>query len=277
MSQTIQKTLRILGWSVAAALVGSFAAAQDGAPPSIAEQLQAQYKLAKLTRDSNGNVVISEGTALAVQKEGLKALPFANPLNPCASTYADGRLKAAGFGCQAARQLGTGLFQKLLNPGNDQPASDPSVNLAVGQRAYPAKIAVDPQHDTIKFSVLACDPCNAGDPPTYYKAAVDFRFPKGLLASGDASQVEDTIGQVFSIDSGGDAEPARDAPAAPAQAATPAPAPAAPVSIQQGQTIAEVEQALGKPVKTIKLATKVIYIYSDLKITFRSGKVTDVQ
>jgi hypothetical protein len=151
------------------------------------------------------------------------------------------------------------------------------VNLAVGQRAYPAKIAVDAQHDTIKFSVLACDPCNAGDPPTYYKAAVDFRFPKGLLASGDASQVEDTIGQVFSIDSGGDAAQAQDAPAGPAQAASPAPAPAEPVSIQQGQTIAEVEQALGKPVKALTVATKVIYIYPDMKITFRNGKVTDVQ
>jgi len=279
MSQTIQKAFKILSWSAAAALACSLAAAQNAAPPSIAEQLQAQYQLAKLTRDASGNVVISEGTALAIQKDGLKALPFANPLNPCASTYADGRLKAAGFGCQAARQLGTGLIKNLLNTGSDQPASDPTVNLAVGQRAYPAKIAVDDKHDTVKFSVLACDPCNATDPPTYYKAAVDFRFPKGLLASGDASQVEDMIGQVFSIDSGGDAVQAQDAPAGPAPAASPAPAPAPaqPVSIQQGQTIAAVEQALGKPVKTITLASKVIYVYSDLKITFRNGKVTDVQ
>ncbi len=275
MSQTTPKVFKILGWSAAAALSCALAAAQDSAPPSIAEQLQAQYKLVKLTRDANGNVAVSEGTALAIQKEGLQALPFANPLTPCASTYAGGKLKAAGFLCQAGRQAGTGFLGKLMNPGNAQPASDPTVNLAVGLRAYPAKIAVDAQHDLVKFSVLACDPCDASAPPTYYKAAVDFRFPKGLLASGDVSQVEDAIGQVFSIDSGGAAAPAQETPAAPAQAASPAPA--APVSIQQGQTIAEVEQALGKPVKTLTVATKVIYIYSDLKITFRNGKVTDVQ
>ncbi len=49
------------------------------------------------------------------------------------------------------------------------------------------------------------------------------------------------------------------------------------MSIQQDQTIAEVEQALGKPAKTLTVATKVIFIYPDLKITFKNGKVTDVQ
>ena len=285
MSQRTQRALRILSCSAAAALACSLAAAQDSAPPSIAEQLQAQYKLAKMTKNSNGNAVISEGTVLAIQKEGLTALPFASPLNPCASTYVEGRLKAAGFLCKAGREVGKNALGTILgnfgsagSVGTDAVnVNTTTVNLAVGQRAYPATITVDTKRDIVKFSVVACDPCNATDPPTYYKAEVDFRLPKGLLATGDASQVEDTIGQVFSIDSGGDAAPAQDAPAGPARAASPAPAPAEPVSIQQGQTIAEVEQALGKPVKTLKVATKVIYIYSDLKITFRSGKVTDVQ
>jgi hypothetical protein len=269
MSQRTQRAFRILSWSAVAALACSLAAAQDSAPPSVAEQLQAQYKLAKLTRDSSGNVAIAEGTVLAIQKQGLVGVPVTNPLNPCASTYADGRLKAPGFFCQVGTQGLGGLANN----------NAPTVDLAVGHKAYPASIAVDAKRDTVKFLVVACEPCNGDAPPTYYKAEVDFRFPRGFLATGDASQVEDTIGQVFSIDSGGDAAPAQDAQPGPAQAASPAPAPASPepVSIQQGQTIAEVEQALGKPAKTIRVAAKVIYVYSDLKITFRNGRVTNVQ
>ena len=274
MSQRTRRAFKILGWSAAAAtLACSAAVAQSSAPPSIAEQLQAQYKLLKLTRDANRNMVISEGTVLAIQKQGLMALPAAHPLAPCASTYVKGKLEAPRFLCQVGVSAAT--------PGNDSPF----VKLAVGQKAYPASIAVDTKGDTVKFLVVACNPCTGDDPPAYYKAEVDFRFPKGLLASGDASQVEDTIGEVLSIDSASDAAPAQEAQAAPAQEAqaAPAQAPSAapastePVNIQQGQTIAQVEQALGKPAKTIRLATKVIYVYADLKITFRNGRVTNVQ
>lgn len=275
MSQRTQRAFRILSWSAVATLACSLAAAQNSAPPSIAEQLQAQYKIAKLTRDASGNVAVSEGTVLAIQKQGLMALPILHPLVPCASTYVKGKLEAPRFLCQMAIQAGT--------PNNESPF----VNLAVGQKAVPASIAVDTKRDTVKFLVVACNPCNGdSDPPAYYKAEVDFRFPKGLLASGDASQVEDTVGEVLSIDSAGNAAPAQEAQAAPAQepqsapapAVSPAPAPAPdPVNIQQGQTIAEVEQALGKPVKIITLATKVIYVYRDLKITFRNGRVVNVQ
>ncbi|HEY6321533.1 MAG TPA: hypothetical protein VJA16_08255 [Thermoanaerobaculia bacterium] len=264
MSRTAQRALQVLSWSAAAALACSLAAAQDSAPPSIAEQLQAQYKLAKLTRDANGNVVVAEGTVLAIQKEGIMAVPLTNPLNPCPSTYDRGRLKAPAFLCQVA----AGVVEV-------QPT-----NLAVGQQAYPASIAVDSKKDMVKFMVVACAGCNGNDPPTYYKATVDFKFPKGLLATGDASQVEDTIGQVFLIDTSAAAAQGQDAQAASAPASAPAasavPAPE-PVNVQQGQTIAEVEQALGKPLKILTTSKKVIYVYHDLKVTFTNGKVADVQ
>jgi hypothetical protein len=158
--------------------------------------------------------------------------------------------------------------------------------MAVGQKVYPSSIVVDTRADTVKFGVVACDPCNGSDPPAYYKAEVDFRFPKGLLATGDASRVEDTIGQVFSVDGGNDAAQGQDAQAGPGQmegqtsaeaSASGAPASPEPLSIQQGQTIAQVEQGLGKPVKMLTVGAKVIYVYRDLKVTFTNGKVTDVQ
>jgi hypothetical protein len=57
---------------------------------------------------------------------------------------------------------------------------------------------------------------------------------------------------------------------------TPAPAPPS-VNIEIGQTIDQVKAALGEPVKTVNLGTKKIYVYKDMKITFKEGKVVDVQ
>jgi len=86
-----------------------------------------------------------------------------------------------------------------------------------------------------------------------------------------------------------DAAPA--APAAPAPAAAPAAAiapiapppppadapPPAPKTIKIGQTRDEVVAAFGQPTKIIKLATKEIDTYPDMKVTFVHNKVSDVQ
>ena len=39
----------------------------------------------------------------------------------------------------------------------------------------------------------------------------------------------------------------------------------------------QVEAAMGKPDKKVKLGVKVIYVYKDMKVIFMSGKVSDVQ
>jgi hypothetical protein len=55
-------------------------------------------------------------------------------------------------------------------------------------------------------------------------------------------------------------------------------APAAePVNIEIGQTIDQVTAALGPPLHTATVGTKKIYSYKDMKITFKDGKVSDVQ
>lgn len=48
-------------------------------------------------------------------------------------------------------------------------------------------------------------------------------------------------------------------------------------TIQLGQTKDVVVKILGQPGKIIDLGAKVIYVYPDLKITFREGKVSDVE
>jgi hypothetical protein len=52
---------------------------------------------------------------------------------------------------------------------------------------------------------------------------------------------------------------------------------AAPVDIEIGQTVDQVTAALGAPQKTVNLGAKKIYVYKDMKITFKDGKVSDVQ
>jgi hypothetical protein len=48
-------------------------------------------------------------------------------------------------------------------------------------------------------------------------------------------------------------------------------------TVSLGQTTEEVGKILGEPSKIVKLEPKVIYIYSDMKVVFMNGKVTDVQ
>ncbi len=72
--------------------------------------------------------------------------------------------------------------------------------------------------------------------------------------------------------------------AVPPGGATPVPPPApiaapvaAPTQIELGQTVDQVTAALGPPSKIVDLNTKLIYVYKDMKITFKAGKVADVQ
>ena len=70
------------------------------------------------------------------------------------------------------------------------------------------------------------------------------------------------------------AEAPADGAAPAAAAAEPA---AAPVTISMGQSIDEVTAILGTPKSIVELGPKKIYVYKDMKITFNSGKVVDVQ
>jgi hypothetical protein len=54
-------------------------------------------------------------------------------------------------------------------------------------------------------------------------------------------------------------------------------APAAPATIALGQTTDQVLSALGAPSRIANLGSKVIYYYSDMKVTFKDGKVSDVE
>jgi hypothetical protein len=105
---------------------------------------------------------------------------------------------------------------------------------------------------------------------------VVFQFPRGSLAKASAGDVEDTIGQLLSISE--DAQPDQGGQAAQPAGQDQQGAPQAePQTIEKGQTIDQVQAALGKPEKIVNLGAKQLYIYKDMKVTFVNGKVEDVQ
>ena len=55
------------------------------------------------------------------------------------------------------------------------------------------------------------------------------------------------------------------------------PPPAEQVNIEVGQTIDQVTAAMGQPLRKATVGAKTIYTYKDMKITFKDGKVADVQ
>jgi hypothetical protein len=65
--------------------------------------------------------------------------------------------------------------------------------------------------------------------------------------------------------------------AAPAPIAAPAAPAGPPPTISIGQTIDQVTASMGQPTRIIDLGVKKIYVYKDMKVTFKAGKVSDVE
>jgi hypothetical protein len=199
--------------------------------------------------------------------DGIKALPAAGKY-PC-NTYSKGdRVK-----------------QARLCVINYSVSRDRQRPLQVGEKAYLTRIEV--KGDEITFSLQSCVSCYPAqnDPnEAPYSASLTFQFAKGFLSTGSFKDVQDTVSQVFLIDTSTPATDPLPAPAAqpasdPATApiaeppATPSPTP----TLELGQTKDQVIAALGQPQRAAKVGNKEIYIYKDMKITFVDGKVTDVE
>jgi hypothetical protein len=103
------------------------------------------------------------------------------------------------------------------------------------------------------------DPNGAADINQQLTASEQAESEAGAAAAGGAAAAQGI----------GDLTPAQPAPIAP-------PAPAT-VNISVGQSIDQVTSSLGNPVTIVNLGTKKIYKYKDMKITFKDGKVSDVE
>jgi len=263
-------------------VLASMATAQA---PTLQEQLIAQYKLVKMGSDTSGYSVIDKGTLLEIKKGGILGVPYGDNNVPSCH-YENGSVKGPSGLAMAGRKSIMSKFGK-----------EQSTHLfASGDKVYPLKVDVNVAKDTVTLGIVACDTCNKTDPPTYNKAQVVFQFPKGSLANANAGSVEDTIGQLLSVtddsqqdqaqqggqdqgqqgDQGGGAQAGGGQGGGGQQAQQDQPQ-AEPAEIKLGMTMGEVETALGKPDRKANLGTKQIYYYKDMKVTFKDGKVSDVQ
>ena len=267
------RTLHIRNAMIATLLAGALGAcllgaAQDQAPkPTIDQQLRKQYPL---TRVGTNGVVTQAGTVLAVQEDGIKAIPATY------QGYLANNVKKGG-------RIKMNMVQRVGGPG-------PGVYLQearffqVGEKVYLTKVEV--KDTEIVLSLQSCGTCNAAgadlnDAP--FRASLAFQFGKGHLATADFKDVQETIGQVFAIDNSATAPPADTAGAPQSAQPAPIPAPAAqpqqaePLTITIGQTKDQVIAALGQPDRVAKIGNKEICFYKDMKITFVDGKVSDIQ
>jgi hypothetical protein len=263
-----------------AIVLASVASAQA---PTLQEQLIAQYKLVKMGSDTSGYSVIDKGTLLEIKKGGILGVPYGDNNIP-ACHYENGSVKGPSGVAMLGRKSIMGKFGK-----------EQTTHLfASGDKVYPMKVDVNVAKDTVTLGIVACDTCNKTDPPTYNKAQVVFQFPKGSLANANAGSVEDTIGQLLAVtdesqdqaqggqdqgqqgDQGGGAQAGGSQGGGGQQAQQDQPQ-AEPAEIKLGMTMGEVETALGKPDRKANLGAKQIYYYKDMKITFKDGKVSDVQ
>jgi hypothetical protein len=247
-------------------LCSSSSAAGQSSAPSLQEQLKAQYKLVKMGSDSNGLAVVNPGTVLDIQKGGLLGVAPQIAIF-CPAKFQDGDLRAPNAFCAGMVKQNSRFLQ-------------------AGTKVYPLKIEVNLDKDKVSIQVVECDSCNGVQEPSFYKSEVAFQFAKGSLRGTSVSQVEDTIGQVLAIDSGGDSQQQNNQGAqnqdsnqgggggGQGQQQRPPPEPQ---QIEKGQTPEQVKAALGNPEKIVNLGPKQIYLYKDLKVTFLNGKVADVQ
>jgi hypothetical protein len=149
------------------------------APVTLQEQLNAQCNTSWPRSPAAEPMVVEAGTVLAVQKAGVQSMPF-NAIPKCPAKFENNNLHmATGFFCAGSMALHN-YFQQ-------------------GSKVYPVKIEVNPDKGKVTFHVVSCDECNGINPPTGQKGEVEFEFPKGYLQKASAGEVEDTIGQVFSI------------------------------------------------------------------------------
>jgi len=264
---------------------------------AIEQKLISEYALTQPTADNTD--IVTAGAILVLKKGNIMMAPVAST-NFYQNTYKDGKISQNAAG-KVSNALGR--FGRL--PGASAPSVPATRTYVPGEKMWVTKIEV--KEDGATFDLFT-DP--VGD--VRYKAALKFQFPKGITLTTD--QVDKLVAEVFSVQPaedanangqqqpaggqnqpaprGGQQQPAETAPApiapppppaeaAPAPIAPPPPpadqAQAPPKTVSLGETKDNVVADFGPPTKIAKVATKEIYFYKDIKVTFVGGKVTDVQ
>ena len=285
-------------------LSGSGLLAQQVGDPAtlIKEQLVSKIKLTKAT-DSHDDIVTA-GDVVQLHKDGLMMCSSAGSY-AYSNMYQNGVL--SGTLNNRAKDAAKNFVRGKLPFGGGSSVSGSANNgcasrkFVTGEKFWITDIEIAKDNSGIIVSTFS-DPYNN----VRYYGEIKFPFPNKASVPPVDQEVK-TVEEVFTVtpsddaakgQSNGSSETAQAAPApsaapvpapAPAVAASaalpaiaPPPAPSDPVpqqtkSIAVGQTRDEVLATWGLPAKDIKLGSKEVFVYSDMKVTFIGGKVSDVQ
>jgi hypothetical protein len=261
---------RTICWTVAIVLglLSPWAIAQDP-KTEIQNRLNSQYVITRFTADHSD--IVKAGSVLVLQKDNLAMFSIQNALPPTL-VYKNGKLT-----------MGFGTLLMASGTGDDKV---PQRVFVQGEKFWLAATSV--QDDGVYLLVIS-DPFN----DLRYCAKIKFPFNKKSPQSADEIMKE--IAEVVALDNGGDqntAQQPQQHPQAPPPPPAQAQAPMAPIApppppadapppqpktISIGQTKDQVLAIFGQPQKVVKLSTKEIYFYPDMKVTFVNNKVSDVQ
>jgi hypothetical protein len=236
----------------------------------VQQAIEAQFPVSKPTADHKD--IVTAGAVIDLLKDNL-VMYGTDASVSSTGTYKNGKFEYGGLS-----KMVTSRFAHL--------GSGPQVSnrtFVAGEKFFLIGVAV---HDDGVVLEFLSDPIS----DLRYKGYVKYPF-SGSVPAPDVvlAQIKETI-KAEPVDSkGGDQTAQQAAPAAPAapppppMADIPPPPPptdapaAPPKTIALGQTKDVVAANFGPPTKVVKLGTKEIDYYTDMKVTFVNGKVSDVQ
>jgi hypothetical protein len=136
-------------------------------------------------------------------------------------------------------------------------------------------VQILPRYRRAAENLLAQD-VQSGDGERSYRAQLWQRYLKTNAPDATSGQPGTARRTLTPSASPAPSAPSRSSPA-PGRTAPTAPAPV-PLTISKGQSVEEVIKILGQPLTIADLGgKKTIYIYKDLKVTFKNEKVTEAQ
>jgi len=264
------------------------AAAQDPAKDAIRKRLEAEYHLTKTTDDKTD--IVTAGSVLVLHKDKVLMVAATSSVNPCMNTYKDGKITPAKA-CGVNEKIKKWSRLPGVGGGGGVGATR---NFVSGEKFWVTQI--DVRNDGVVFHFFTDA---IGD--TRYISALTIPFGALTPSPDEALKTVSEVITVAPADNAGNSgqgnqqgAPQGGPPSPPSAPSRPASAPAAaeappppldtppppaadPVQVSMGQTPDQVVAILGQPLRKAKTATREIYFYKDLKITFVNGKVKDVE
>jgi hypothetical protein len=278
-----------LVFALSAALFSLGLEAQAGDTATLIQaKLASQIKLTKSTADRTD--IVTAGDVVVLQKDGLMMCSSQSSY-AFSNSYKGGVLSANynNRAKDAAKSYAKAFGLSKIGLGGGASVTDAAGNGCTSRKFVAGEkfwiTGITAQKEGILVTTLS-DPYQ----DVRYYGEIKFAFPKGAVPSAD--DFAKTVSEVITVQSGDDSgsqgdqgshgdqgsQPAQ-ATQAPMQEIAPPPPPtdAPPPTIAIGQSIDEVTAGFGQPQKVVKLGVKVIYYYKDMKVTFKNGKVSDVE